>query len=443
MRPISLLGIATAFGLCVNDCPAGDGKPGKPNVIVIMSDDMGYECLSCNGSDSYKTPQLDKLAETGIRFDQCHVQPLCTPTRVQLMTGQFNIRNYVRFGLLPTTETSFGNSFSKAGYVTGVCGKWQLGQDPELPKHFGFDESYLWQLTRRPPRYANPGLEINGKEVDFRNGEYGPKLVNDFALDFVTRHKDEPFFLYYPMMLTHSPFQPTPDSPNWDPTAMGEMVNNNPKHFKDMVEYCDKMVGRLVQKLDELEIRDNTLVIFFGDNGTLPRIVTQFRGKDYQGGKGTTTARGTHVPCVASWPARIKPGVNTDLISSVDFYPTICEAAGIPVPQGIDGVSFYPQLIGEKGQPREWVYCWYSPRQQQKPKMDVKEFAFDHHFKLYRSGQFFDLRTDPFEQKPLKADDQSGEAGAAVDKLQAVLDRFANARPPELDKLFAERAKKP
>ncbi|MEZ0265448.1 MAG: sulfatase-like hydrolase/transferase, partial [Phycisphaerae bacterium] len=191
----------------------------RPNVVLILADDFGYECVGANGGTSYKTPTLDKLAATGVRFEHCYAQPLCTPTRVQLMTGIYNVRNYVNFGNMDPKSVTFANLLKNAGYATGICGKWQLGHDRDLPKRFGFDESYLWQLTRRPPRYANPGLEINGKEVDYTNGEYGPDLVNEFARDFVRRHKDKPFFLYYPMMLTHDPFQPTPDSKDWDPKA--------------------------------------------------------------------------------------------------------------------------------------------------------------------------------------------------------------------------------
>jgi arylsulfatase A len=413
----------------------------KPNVIVILADDLGYECLASNGGQSYKTPNLDKLGAAGIRFEHCHVQPLCTPTRVQLMTGKYNVRNYLNFGTLVRTETTFGHLLKKAGYDTGICGKWQLGHEKDSPQHFGFDESYLWQHTRRPPRYANPGLEHNGKELNFSNGEYGPKLVNDFALDFVTRHKDKPFFLYYPMMLTHDPYQPTPDSPDWDPKAKGEKVNHDPKHFADMVAYMDKLIGRLDAKLGELGIRDNTLVLFVGDNGTGRGATSRFNGADVQGGKGTTKATGTHVPMVASWPGVIKKGaVSADLISSVDFLPTICQAVGAEVPANSDGVSFLPQLRGEKGTPREWLYTWYSPRQQ--ADMGVTEYAFDHGYKLYRSGRFFDLKADPNETKPLKVADLTGAPADAAKKLQAALDKFKDARPAELDKQFRDSIKK-
>ena len=194
-----------------------------------------------------------------MRFDRCYVQPLCTPTRVGLMTGMSNARNYIEFGNMEPKSTTFGNLLKKAGYATAIAGKWQLGHDKDLPQRFGFDESCLWQHTRRPPRYANPGLEYNGVERDFNKGEYGPDLVSDFALKFIDENKSKPFFLYYPMMLTHAPYQPTPDSPDWDPKARGEQVNHDNKHFADMVAYMDKLVGKVVTKLDDLKLRDNTL----------------------------------------------------------------------------------------------------------------------------------------------------------------------------------------
>ncbi len=414
----------------------------KPNVILIMADDFGYECVTANGGESYQTPNLDKLAAAGVRFENCHVQPLCTPTRVQLMTGRYNIRNYINFGTLPRTETSFGNLMKQAGYATGICGKWQLGAQLDAPQHFGFDEALLWQHTRRPPRYANPGLELNGVAKDYTDGEYGPKLINDFALEFVTKHKDAPFFLYYPMMLTHDPFQATPDSPDWDPALQGENKKKDVRHFAEMTAYMDKLIGQLVAKLDELGLRDNTLLIFVGDNGTLGSVTSRFKGADYKGGKGSTKAHGTHVPLIASWPAVMKQGrVCADLISSTDFLPTLCAAAGAETPAHVDGVSFLPQLRGEAGHPREWLYTWYSPRQ--KASLQVTECAFDHSFKLYRGGQFFHVSTDPLEKEPLAPDALPADAAAAKQKLQAVLDQFKDARPAELDRQFDTSSAKP
>jgi len=415
-------------------------QPSKPNIVLIMADDFGYECVGANGGRSYQTPHLDQLAATGLRFEQCHVQPLCTPTRVQLMTGRYNLRNYLQFGTLLTSEITFAQILKQAGYATGICGKWQLGRGKDLPRHFGFDESYLWQHTRRPPRYANPGLEHDSVEKDFNQGEYGPELVNDFALDFCGRHREHPFFLYYPMILTHDPFQPTPDSPDWDPKAIGEQVNRHEKHFADMTVYMDKMVGRLAAKLDALGIRQNTLLIFLGDNGTSPKITSRFQGAPYRGGKGKTTARGTHVPFIASWPTVIPPGrVNRDLISSTDFFPTLCEIAGVPLTKNLDGVSFLPQLRGEGGQPREWLYSWYSRRQ--RVDLTVHEFAFDQRFKLYRTGEFYNLENDVDETHPVAIESLQGDAAVSAKTLQTALDQFRNARPAELDRAFVEGRK--
>jgi arylsulfatase A len=404
----------------------------RPNVILILADDFGYECVRANGGESYNTPNLDQLAKTGIRFTSCHVQPLCTPTRVQLMTGKSNIRNYLNFGKLIRSEQTFAHRFKEAGYTTGICGKWQLGQEVDGPQHFGFDEACLWQHTRRPPRYANPGLEYNGREKDFSNGEYGPDLVQQFALDFISRHKEKPFFLYYPMMLTHSPYQPTPDSVNWDPTAIGEKVKDNKKHFGDMVQYMDKLIGNLVVHLESQRLRDNTLILFVGDNGTGRGLDSRFEGRNYPGGKGTTTQRGTHVPMIANWPAVITtPAVNNDLISSVDFLPTLCEVAQTATPQGLDGISFYPQLTGKPSSPREWIYSWYSPRQGN--DKTIREFAFDHRFKLYRNGNYFDLEKDVEEKRPLSESELTVDAKQTKERLQKALDQYAGARPSELE----------
>jgi arylsulfatase A len=404
----------------------------RPNVILIMADDLGYETIGANGGTSYKTPTLDRLAAGGVRFTHCFVQPLCTPTRVQLMTGKYNVRNYVDFGNMDPQAVTFGNYFKQAGYATCMAGKWQLGRDPELPKKYGFDEYCLWQHTRRPPRYANPGLEINGAEKDYSKGEYGPDLVNDYAMDFVARHKDKPFFLYYPMMLTHGPYQPTPDSPDYDVKAIGEDVNRHERHFGEMVAYMDKLIGKLVARLDELKLREKTLLIFVGDNGTGAGTRSMMGNKVVIGGKGSTTEAGMHVPLIASWPGTISNGkVSSDLVDSTDFLPTISEAASITLPKDgkIDGRSFLPQLRGETGTPRSWIYCWYSPRGEQ-----LREFAFNHRYKLYQTGEFFDLASDPAEKNPQQVASLTGAAAKNAKDLQAALDQFKDARPEALPK---------
>jgi arylsulfatase A len=415
----------------------------KPNLILIMADDLGYETIGANGGTSYRTPVLDKLAATGARFTQCYVQPLCTPTRVQLMTGQYNVRNYIRFGTLDPRAVTFGNLLKQAGYSTCIAGKWQLGRNVDLPQRFGFDESCLWQHTRRPPRYANPGLEINGAEKDYSAGEYGPDLVNDYAIDFVTRKQNEPFFLYYPMMLTHSPYQPTPDSKSWDPTLQGEKEKQNDKHFGEMVEYMDKLIGKLLGRVDSLGLREKTLIVFLGDNGTGKGIRSQMGDRVVIGGKGTTTEAGMHVPLIVNWAGTLMPKVSHELVDSTDFLPTLLDAAGVKPPTDLtlDGYSILPQLRQNQPSPREWIYSWYSPRQGNEKK--VREFAFDQHFKLYRTGEFFDLIKDSGEKQPLQIDSLSGEPAAAAKRLQKVLDRYNAARPSELDDLPATEEESP
>jgi arylsulfatase A len=427
---IPLLNLSRTLMFCAALMAFAANGATKPNVVLILVDDFGFECLKSNGSETFQTPNIDKLAATGMRFENCHVQPLCTPTRVQLMTAQYNIRNYIEFGYMEPKLRTFANLFHDAGYATAITGKWQLGDQAGLPKRWGFDEYCLWQYTRRPERYKNPGLEVNGKEVDYTKGEYGPDIVSDYALDFIARNKDKPFLLYYPMMLTHGPFVPTPDSPDYNQTPAGNKGRDQ-KYFADMVKYCDKLVGKLTAKLEELKIRENTLVLIVGDNGTGSGLVSQFRGQPYVGGKGKSIHTGTHVPLVASWPKTIPSAkVNSDLVDSTDFLPTICDAAGITVPKemAIDGRSFWPQLQGKIGSPREWSYCWYAPQRQ-----ELKfEFAQDLNFKLYRNGAFFNLRADLDEKSALAKENLSVDAKASYAKLSKVLEDFKNARPARL-----------
>ena len=425
MKPLS--------ALCALLCLLGGGARAatapKPNVVFILIDDFGYECVTADGGQSYRTPVMDQLAATGVRFEQCHVQPLCTPTRVQLMTGMSNRRNYTHFGHLDPSQTTFGNLLKGAGYATCIAGKWQLGNGYEGPAHFGFDEYCLWQLNRRPGRYKNPGLEINGKQFDYAKNEYGPDLVSAYALDFIARKKDVPFFLYYPMMLTHAPYDATPDSPDYLTAPSGKGGTRNPGHFPDMVAYTDKLIGKLVAKLEELHLRDNTLVLVLGDNGTGRGTPSKFQGRDVLGGKGTSTMWGTHVPCIGNWPGHFAKGkVSGDLIDATDVLPTLCEAAGAAVPGALklDGRSFLAQLRGEKGSPREWLYAWYNPAGGATAKA---EFAHDAQFKLYTDGRFYAVERDELEKSPLADAALDAGAKAAKAKLAAALQQFAGPRP--------------
>ena len=429
--------ILPAFLLTVFSALHGADK--KPNVVLILIDDFGYECVAANGGESYKTPVMDKLAATGVRFEQVHVQPLCTPTRAALMTGIINKRNYTHFGHLDFSQKTFGNLLKDAGYATCITGKWQLSGDYAGPAHFGFEEYALWQLNRRPGRYKNPGLEINGKQLDYSKNEYGPDLVNDYALDFIQRKKDAPFFLYYPMMLTHSPYDATPDSEDYleSKSAKGRGQGKS-GHFADMVAYTDKLIGKVIAKLDELKLRDNTVVLILGDNGTGRGTPSRFAGRDVVGGKGTGTMWGTHVPGIGNWPGHFASGkVCGDMIDVTDFLPTICEAAGVKVPAElkIDGRSFLPQLRGEKGSPRDGLYAWYNPAGGPTAKF---EFAHDQNYKLYADGKFYNVAKDDLERSPLADPALDLDAKAAKVKLAALLKSHAGAR----DESFGKQGQK-
>jgi arylsulfatase A len=398
--------------------PTLAAEPKRPNIVLIMADDFGYECVGANGG-GYKTPNLDALAAGGVRFTQAYSTPLCTPSRVQLMTGRYNCRNYVRFGQLDFKERTFAHVLKAAGYSTFIAGKWQLSGGLKGPHDAGFDEYCLWQIyaEEKGSRYADPKIHANGKLLDGLTKKYGEDVFREYIEDFVTRHKDKPFLVYWPMVLTHGPFDPTPDS------KPGAKLNDK-ANFPDMVAYLDKSVGKLVAHLDKLGLRENTLILFTGDNGTGRPITSTLDGKPVQGGKGTTTTLGTHAPLIASWPGTAAKGkVCADLIDFTDILPTLAAAAGAELPKGVtlDGRSFLPQVKGEKGTPREWIFCHYEPRQ---GKNDRKErYAQDARFKLYRDGRFYDLEADPLEQKPLKVENDARK------KLQAVLDKFEKENP--------------
>ncbi|XAM00747.1 sulfatase-like hydrolase/transferase [Phycisphaeraceae bacterium D3-23] len=380
----------------------------RPNVLFIMADDMGYECLGANGGTSYDTPRLDALAANGLRFTNAHAQPICTPSRVQLMTGIYNNRNYLRFGQLDPEANTFAHLFRDAGYATVIAGKWQLGGGLGAPDHFGFDEYCLWQLTRAgpgkiAPRYPNPGLEVNGEVVDYTGGTYGPDIVSDYLCGFFERHTDQPFFAYYPMILPHFPFQPTPDSDAWDPTESREYPRREWRDawFADMVAYTDHVVGKLVDQLDELGLLENTIIVFVGDNGTYFNLTSQLNGRDVVGGKGKTIDTGTHVPLVVHWPAAVEPGrVSESLVDLSDFLPTLADAAGIDVPAGweVNGISFAEELRGGAPSSRTYIYCWYQ-------RNGVRETASQHvrtaQLKLYADGRLFNTLEDPDETTPI------------------------------------------
>lgn len=425
---IEILFLALVSGLSMVTYAGPGNQATGPNIILIMCDDMGYECLSSNGSLSYSTPSLDKLARKGLRFTQCYSQPLCTPSRVKIMTGRYNSNNYIDFGYLDVREKTFGNVLKDAGYKTMIAGKWQLNgintneegcMDPERPYQFGFEEYCLWWLTEKGSRYADPLIVQNGTRLETTIDDYGPDLVLDYILNFIERNKNEPFFVYYPMMLVHSPFQPTPDSPEWaDPDKRNSTDN---KFFKDMVEYTDKIVGKIFASLEEQDLLENTILIFTGDNGTNTDIITETKDGPYKGGKGRLFDNGTHVPLVISYPGGGKKAeVGSELIEFSDFLPTFADAAKTSLPPGIDGRSFYRLLANQRYKPRKYVFVHYYPNTTNVSNRSGC-FVRTKDYKLYTDGRFFDMQSDKWEKTPLNAEALSKEEKKVYKQLNKEL----------------------
>jgi len=401
---------------------ATDAASQKPNIIVIMADDLSHRNLGCYGAVNFETPHLDKLAAGGMRFEHCYSMPLCTPSRVALMTGQHNGRNFFRASTLEADQQTFGNVAKGAGYATCVVGKWKLtGKSKDsTPERFGFDEHCVTEgLRNDSPRYKNPDILRNGKAEKHNGGEYGPDIVCDHAVDFIERSKDKPFLLYYPMVLVHAPLSPVPGSPGYD---AADQRTDEKANYPDMVRRMDANVGRIIAKLDALGLRERTLVLFTGDNGSKNAVEMKLKdGTVYPGGKGKTSDSGVHVPLIVNQPGRVPTGVSDALVGFTDFLPTIAEIAGVKLTKDIacDGQSFLAHCLGKKDAAgREWNYQWFANN----PQVDkVVEVVFDREFRLYGDGRFFHWSADLHETKPLDTAGLAGPAKAAHTKLQAAL----------------------
>ncbi|MHC4475938.1 MAG: sulfatase-like hydrolase/transferase [Planctomycetota bacterium] len=417
--------VAIASSKLLNSCSA-QGKSKKPNIVFIMADDVGQPVLGCYGGTSYKTPNLDKLARTGIRFNHCYSSPVCAPSRVKLMTGRYGFRNYKKWGHIPPEEITFGHVLKGAGYATALAGKWQMilqKKDPDHVTKMGFDENcaFGWH---EGPRYHDPFIYQNGKIRKGLEGKYGPDVFCDFIIDFIKRNKNKPFLAYYSMALCHAVSNdlktPPPVGPNGRYQTYGELV-----------EYMDKLIGRLVTALEDLNLRENTLILYTTDNGTPAEFITKFANGRYveepivskvgekiiKGGKGRLTDAGTRVPLIANWPGTVLAGkVSDDLVDFSDFMPTFAALAGAKLPDGVsvDGRSFAPLLRGKKGNPRKWAYC----------QSGNKAWTRTQRWKLYRNGRLYDVEEDPLEKSPILADNDTDQTAGIRKRLQAVLNRM-------------------
>ncbi len=394
----------------------GQGKGGgsrKPNIIFILADDLGVNGLSCYGSDKFQTPHLDRLAAGGTRYTNAYTAPLCGPSRALILTGRYAFRtgatNQDATGLMkPTVEVMTPKVLKEAGYVSAMIGKW--GQLPLGPAEFGFDEHLkftgsgaYWNTQDKAKTYQR-----NGEKIRLGDKEYLPDVMHRYLVDFITRHRDKPFFAYYSMSHVHSEILPTPDSAPGVEDA-----------YADNIRYMDKLVGQLVAELDRLKLRENTLLVFFGDNGTGSNYadVSTIRGRRLSGEKGSMLEGGANVPMIVNWPGHTPAGkVTSALIDSTDFHPTFAELAGAKLPPQIviDGRSFVPQLQGKPGQPREWIFIQLARRW----------YVRNAEFKLNQAGELFDMSRAPFEEPLLPTEGLRPAAAKARQRLQAVLDQL-------------------
>jgi len=378
----------------------------KPNIILIVADDLGVECLQSYGGESYETPNLNKLAESGVQFSHCFSQPYSTSSRLKLMTGRYNFRNYKDYRVLPKNEIHFGHLAKKAGYKTGIFGKWHLGGNKStFNKTNGFDESILWNINSSGSRYRSPLFFKNGEKLKDSIDKYGPDVLSRQVQGFIRKNKNESFFVYYPMVLPHLPYQITPTNPNW-----GKKGFENIKNFKEMVEYMDKMIGRIVITLKKMKVYDNTVIIFTADSGSHVGIVSKQNGKLVYGADGHMTNAGTNVPLIICWGDELEKGAKSDaLIDFSDFLPSLAEIMEIDLPtdRKIDGVSFTRLLTNPNYSERTYTFCHFNPGKTvdtPSKRLDTGNFVRDKKYKLYGNGELFNLESDPLELSPLTSD---------------------------------------
>ena len=313
-----------------------------PNIVLIMADDVGCETLGCYGGQSYKTPHIDRLAKTGLKFTHCYAMPVCHPTRTCLLSGRYpRHQGNPRWGTFPRVDEAqtLAKALQSAGYRTSISGKWQLTlllKDPQQPHRMGFDDYCLFGW-HEGPRYHQPMIHQNGALRTDVSDRYGPSVYGDHMVDFMKRNKDRPFFAFYSMALCHDVTddlkQPVPYARNKD----------HYDTFAEMMAQMDIHVGRVTTAIRRLGLEKNTLVLFTTDNGTAKRslhqaidgkfirrpVSSRIGDKLVPGGKGNLSDDGTHVPLLASWPGRISPGTTTDhLVDMSDFLSTFRELAG-------------------------------------------------------------------------------------------------------------------
>ncbi|MDD4425203.1 MAG: arylsulfatase [Mariniphaga sp.] len=385
---------ATAALLTVS-CSEKPDPPRKPNIIYIMADDMGYNDLGCYGAPRIQTPNIDQMAAEGIRFTHHYAgTSVCAPSRSVLMTGQHTGHTPIRGNLqwepygqfpLPENTVNVASLLKNAGYKTTLIGKWGLGTEttPGNPLNHGFDSyfGYLCQVLAH--NHAPEFLMDNDQKVSLGNivqymdtshwteglgsypleiKQFSQELFTKRALEFIEKNQNDPFFLYFPVIIPHDNGEAPPDKrysdiPSFEPYENKEWTANE-KGYAAMITYLDKEVAKILGKLKELGLHENTLVIFTSDNGgDSPDSFATESNLPFRGRKRDLYEGGIRVPFIAWWPGKINPGTESDHVSAFwDFLPTVCDLAGIQKPANIDGISYLPALLGENQAKHNHLY---------------------------------------------------------------------------------------
>ena len=408
----------------------------KPNIVYILADDLGFAELGCNGSDRYKTPNIDALANSGVRFTRFYTVPLCGPSRALILTGRYGFRTgavtqdacktVIRAG--EKAEVMIPTVLKKAGYASAMIGKWGQLTPSGDPSDWGFDHELYYKGSGMywNSKVAKPMSEggevrgdpdtyvLDGKTVSVKDDEYIPDLLHKDATAWLEAHKAGPFFLYYSLSHVHGDILPTPDSL---PAPKGESNSQREQRLlTDNIVYMDKLVGKLMAELERLKLRENTLVVFMGDNGSTKSaaIVATIGGRRIEGEKGSMKEGGGLVPFFAAWPGVMPSGkVNANVADASDLLPTFAELAGAPLPAGrvIDGRSLVSQFKGDTKSPRTWAYC----------QLSNNYYVREAGWKLDQSGTLYDMKDAPFLEVAVAADTKDEAALAARARLAAAL----------------------
>lgn len=390
---------------------AADGV-GAPNIVVIMSDDHGYGDLGCHGHPVLKTPHLDRLHNEALRLTRFYTYPVCSPTRASLMTGRYAYRTgvvdtYVGRAMMDPREITVAEALRQAGYATGIFGKWHLGDSyPLRPMDRGFDASLVHKggglcqpSDPRVTSYFDPILWRNGEEAHTKG--YCTDIITDAAIEFIRAQARQPFFT---VITTNAPHVPLDVDDRYAAPYRSAGVPDDDAKTYGMIANLDENVGRFLAELDVLRLRENTIVIFFTDNGpafnkTGPRFNASLRG-----GKGTVYEGGVRVPCFVRWPKAFpSPGNISVPTSVVDLMPTLLAAAGVRAPQGaaLDGVDLLPALRDGATLPDRTLFTqWHRG---DAPVAHRNAAVVTARYKLVDGRELYDLETDPAEANDLAA----------------------------------------